>query len=224
MSWRCEGTGAGCGGVPGVLPGGLGRLCGVWGSLTAWRAAAALAFAVALWMRSAGKEGSEDEVEDVDEDEDEEEVVVLEDAGCAVMRAVAALWVTAASPAATAGRMEGIFLGPQVGGGWLAGPGRYLGARRADLVGSGRGGRRGAAVFAFWARLGRGPAMREVVWGGVRGGKQFAWASSGGKAGLSQGSGGVCGGRVRVIGPVGCADGCGTPCGGCVRVAGCGGW
>ena len=36
-------------------------------------------------MRSAGRGGSEDEVEDVDEAEDEEEVVVLGDAGCAVM-------------------------------------------------------------------------------------------------------------------------------------------
>ena len=57
----------------------------------ALRAAAALALAVALWMRSLGRGGSEDEVEDVDEDEDEEEVVVLRDAGCAVMRAVAGL-------------------------------------------------------------------------------------------------------------------------------------
>ena len=36
----------------------------------AWRAAAALAFAVAFWMRSAGRGGSEDEVEEVDEAED----------------------------------------------------------------------------------------------------------------------------------------------------------
>ena len=50
---------------------------GVRGSPIVWRAAAALAFAVALWMRSAGRGGSEDEVEDVDEAEDEEEVVVL---------------------------------------------------------------------------------------------------------------------------------------------------
>ena len=44
-------------------------------SLVAWRAAAALASAVALWLRSAGRGGSEDEVEDVDEAGDEEEVV-----------------------------------------------------------------------------------------------------------------------------------------------------
>ena len=51
------------------------------------RAAAALAFAVALRMRVAGRGGWEDEVEEVDEAEDEEEVV---DAGGAVMRA--GLW------------------------------------------------------------------------------------------------------------------------------------
>ena len=45
---------------------------GVGGSV---RAAAALAFAVALWMTAAGSGGSEDGVEEVDEAEDEEEVV-----------------------------------------------------------------------------------------------------------------------------------------------------
>ena len=39
------------------------------------RAATALAFAVALRMRAAGRGGSEDKVEEVDEAEDEEEVV-----------------------------------------------------------------------------------------------------------------------------------------------------
>ena len=78
------------------------------------RAAAALAFAVALRMRAEGRGGSEDEVEEVDDSEDEEEVV---DAGWAVMRG--GLW-TAASAAATAGRMEGMssccMLGAGVGG------------------------------------------------------------------------------------------------------------
>ena len=91
----------------------------------------------------------------------------------------------------------GHVLGPQAGGGWLGGPGRDLTARRADLVGSGGGGRRGAAVFAFWAWLGRVPAMREVVWVGVRGGKQFAWAAFGGRGGgagfLGMCAGGACG-------------------------------
>ena len=83
---------------------------GVGGPPIAWRAAAALAFAVSLWMRSAGRGVSKDEVEDVDEDEDEEEVEVLGDAGCTVFRAVASLWV-AASAAATAGRIEGMSSG-----------------------------------------------------------------------------------------------------------------
>ena len=57
-------------------------------------------------------------MEDVDRAEDKEEVVVLGDAGCAVMRAVAALWA-AASAAATAGRMEGMSSGCRFGvGGW----------------------------------------------------------------------------------------------------------
>ena len=81
------------------------------------RAAAALAFAVALRMRAAERRGSEDEVEEVDEAEDEEEVV---DAGWAVMRA--GLWA-AASAAATAGRMEGMSPGCRLGADSLGGPG-----------------------------------------------------------------------------------------------------
>ena len=53
-------------------------------------------------------------MEDVDEAEEEEEVVVLGDAGCAVMRAVAGLWA-AALAAATAGRMEGMSSGCRLG-------------------------------------------------------------------------------------------------------------
>ena len=94
---------------------------GVGGSSIAWHAAAALAFAVALWMRSAGRGGSEDEVEDVDEAEDEEEVMVLGDAGCAVMRAVAGLWA-AASAAATSAKMEGMSSGCRWGVGGCGGP------------------------------------------------------------------------------------------------------
>ena len=82
------------------------------------RATAALAFAVALWMRAAGRGGSEDEVEEADEAEDEEEVV---DAGWAVMRAVAGLWA-ATSAAATAGRMEGMSSGCRLGAGGWGGP------------------------------------------------------------------------------------------------------
>ena len=86
---------------------------GVRGSV---RGAAALAFAVALRMRAAGRGGSEDEVEEVDEAEDEEEVV---DAGWAVMRAGLR---AAASAAATAGRMEGMSSGCRLGAGGPGGP------------------------------------------------------------------------------------------------------
>ena len=55
-------------------------------------------------------------------------------------------------------------------------------------------------------------------------GEQFAWAAFGGRGGWAWGSGGVCGGRVRVTGQGGCAVGRGAPRGGCVWVAGCGGW
>ena len=151
-------------------------------------------------MRPAGREGLEDEVEDVDEDEDEEEVVALGDAGCAVIRAVAGLWVAAASAAATAGRTEGMSSGRRLGTCGLGGPGRNLGAQRADLAGSSGRGRRRAAVFAFWARRGQGFAMGEVVRVGVRGRKQFAWAAFGGRGGWAWGSGAVCGGRMRVTG------------------------
>ena len=86
---------------------------GVGGSV---RAAAALAFAVALGMRAAGRGGSEYEVEEVDEAEDEEEVV---GAGRPVMRV--GLWA-AASAAATAGRMEGMSSGCRLGAGGSGGP------------------------------------------------------------------------------------------------------
>ena len=167
------------------------------------RAAAALAFAVALRMRAAGRGGSEDEVHEVDEAEDEEEVV---DAGWAVMRA--GLWA-AACAAATAGRMEGMSSGCKLGAGGLGGAGRDLAARRADLVSSGGGGRRGAVAFSFWAWLGRGPAMCEVVWAGVCGGEQCAWAAFRGRGG-GPGSSGLCAGAVgRPLGGVGLPRGVG---------------
>ena len=153
-------------------------------------------------------------MEDVDEAEDEEEVVVLGDVGCAVMRAVAGLWA-AASAAATAGRMEGMSSGCRFGDGWLVGPGGDLAARRADLVGSAGGGRRGAVAFFFWAWLGRGRAMCDAFWVRVRGGEQFArsWVFWG-----------VRGGRVRATGQGGRAAGRGAPLAGCVQVVERGGW
>ena len=91
---------------------GAGIACvGVGGPPAAWRGAAALALAVALWMRPAGRGGSEEEVGNFDEDEDEEEVVVFGDVGCGAMPADAVVWAAAASAVPTAGRIEGISSG-----------------------------------------------------------------------------------------------------------------
>ena len=211
---RCEGTGAWWGGLPACCRSSWVARVGVRGPPIAWRVAAALALAVALWMMTAGRGGSEDEVGDIDEDEDEEEVVISGEAGCAVMPAVAGLWA-AASAAATAGRMEGMSFGCRFGVGGSGGPavtwrpGSDLVARRADPIGSSRGGRRGVMVFAFWAWHGRGPAMREVVWVGVRGGKKFAWAAFGGRGGGAWVFGVVCGGLCGPLGGVGVSWGVG---------------
>ena len=62
-------------------------------------------------------------------------------------------------------------------------------------------------AFSFWDWLGPGPAMCEVVWVGVRGGEQFAWAAFRGRGG-GPGSPGVCAGGVG--GPLG---GVGVPLG-----------
>ena len=184
------------------------------------RAAGALAFAVALRMRAAGKAGSEDEVEEVDEAGDEEEVV---DAGWAVMWAVAGLRA-AAFAAATAGRMEGMSSGCRLGMGGWGGP--VVTWRPGWPIWSAvaGGGRRGAVAFSFRAWLGRGPAMCEVVWVGVRGGEQFAWAAFEGRGGWAWVFWGVRRGRVGATGWGGRAAGRGVPLGGCVRVVECGGW
>ena len=126
---RCEDAGAGWEGFPVCCRGGWVACVGVGGPPVAWRAAAALALTVALWMRLAKRVGSEDQAEDVDEDEDEKEVVVLEDAGCAVMRAAAGL-CAAASAAATAGRMEDMSSGCKLGVGGWGGPAGRSGRQR----------------------------------------------------------------------------------------------
>ena len=89
---------------------GAGVVCvAVWGPPTACFVAAALALDVALWMRWAVR--GNQEVEDDDDDEEAEEVVVLGDAGCADMRAGAAVQAASAPAAATLGRMEAISSG-----------------------------------------------------------------------------------------------------------------
>ena len=172
------------------------------------RAAAALAFAVALRMRAAGRGGSEDEVEEVDEAEDEEEVV---EAGWAVMRA--GLWA-AASAAATAGRMEGMSSGCRLGAGGWGGP--VVTWRPGGPIWSAAAGEGGAGLWPGSCN--------------VRG--RVGWRPRGGtvRVGCIQGPGGVG------LGPLGCVWGAwaghgwggrpagrGAPLGGCVWVVECGG-
>ena len=79
-------------------------------------------------------------------------------------------------------------------------------------------------AFSCWAWLGRGPAMCEAVWIGVRWEEQFARAAFGGRGGWAWVFWGVRGGPVRATGRGGRALGRGAPLGGCVRVVECGGW
>ena len=176
------------------------------------RAAAALAFAVALRMRAAGRRGSEDEVEEVDEAGDEGEVV---DAGWAVMRA--GLWA-AASAAATAGMMEGISSGCRWGAGGWGGP--VVTWRPGGPIWSAAAGEGGAGLW---------PSPSGLGWAGVRQcvrlcGLASAWTAFRGRGGWAWVFWGVCGGLGRATGWGGRAAGRSTLIGGCVWVVQCGGW
>ena len=191
------------------------------------RAAAALAFAVALRMRAAGRGGSEDEVGEVDEAEDEQEVV---DADRAVMRA--GFWA-AASAAATAGRMEGMSSGCRLGaGGW---GGLVVTWRPGGPIWSAVAGEGGAGLWPSPSGLGWAGVLQCVRLCGLAsaGGKSSRGLHSGAR-GSGPGSsrvcaGGVCGplGGVGVpwgaglLSPVVCGlssvgGGEGCPAGGCV--------
>ena len=164
---------------------------GVAGSV---RAAAALAFAVALRMRAAGRGGLEDEVEEVDEAEDEEKEV---DAGWAVMRA--GLWA-AASAAATAGRMEGMSSGCRLGaGGW---GGLVVTWRPGGPIWSAVAGEGGAGLWPSPSRLGWARVLQCVRLRGLAsaGGNGSRGLHSGAEKG-GLGSSGVCAGGVG--GPLG---------------------
>ena len=129
---------------------------GAGGLPAAWRAAAALPLAVALWMRWAGRGGAKEKVEGVDEDEDEEEVVVLGDVGCTAMLAGAALPAAAASAAGTAGRMEGMSSGRGLGAGGVGGPAvtwRPYGPIQSATVGEGGAELRSLPSGLGWAAL-----------------------------------------------------------------------
>ena len=93
-------------------------------------------------------------MEDVDEDDCEEEVVVLGDAGCAVMRAVAGLWVATASAAETAGRMQGPSSGRRLEvSGWRGPAVTWLpgGPIWSAAVGAGGAGLRSSPSGLGWA-------------------------------------------------------------------------
>ena len=171
------------------------------------RAAAALAFAVALWMRAEGRGGAEDEQEEVDEAEDEEEVV---DAGWAVMRAVAGLWA-AASAAATAGRMEGMSSGCRFRAGGWGGP--VVTWRPGGPIWSAAAGEGGARLW---------PSPSVLGWAGVLQCVRLCGLASAGGNGTHSGAGGdgsgssgVCAGGV--CGPLG---GVGVPRGGGLPLVG----
>ena len=155
---------------------------GVGGSV---RAAAALAFAVALRMRAAGRGGSEDE----------EEVV---HAGWAVMRAGLR---AAASAAATAGRMEGMSFGCSLGaGGWRGPVVTWWPGRPIWSAAAGEG---GAGLLSSPSGLGWARVLQCARLCGL--------ASAGGNSsrGLYSGAGGDGPGSSGV-----CAGGVGGPLGG----------
>ena len=169
------------------------------------RAAAALAFAVALRMRLAGRGGSEDEVEEVDEVEDEEEVV---DAGWAVMRA--GLW-PAASAAATAERTEGKSSGCRLGAGGWGGPvvtWRPGGPIWSAAAGEGGAGLRPSLSWLGWARVLQCARSCGLVSAGGNSSRGLHSGAGGG----GPGSSGVCvGGVGGPLGEVGVPRGAGLP-------------
>ena len=188
------------GGFPGVLPGCLGRLCGGRGGPGCLARGRSFGFGRGLVDEVGGEGGDEDEAGDVDEDEDEEEVVVLGDAGCAVMRAVAGLWA-AASAAATAGRNEGMSSGCRLGSGCWGGPAvtwQPGGPIWSAAVGEGGAGLRSSPFGLGWAGVLQCAGLCGLA---SAGGKQFVWAAFG------------CRGVVPVFSEV-CAGGVCGPLGG----------
>ena len=181
------------------------------------RAAAALAFAVALRMSLAGRGGSEDEVEEVDEAEDEEEVV---DAGWAVMRAGLR---AAASAAATAGRMEGMSPGCRLGAGGWGGPvvtWRPGGPIWSAAAGEGGAGLRPSLSGLGWARV----LQCARSCGFVSAGGNSSRGLHSGAGGDGPGSSGVCvGGVGGPLGGVGVPRGVGLPLAGVCGLSSVGG-
>ena len=173
-------------------------------------------------------------MEDVNEAEDEEEVVVLGDAGCAVMLAIAGLWA-AASAAATAGRMEGVgsWRGPAVT--WR--PGRPI---LSAAVGEGGAGPPSSPSGLDWAGVlqfvrlcglasAGGNSLRGLHSGPGGAGPVFSGVCAGGVCGPLRGVGMPWGVGLPSVGVCGLSSvrGCeGYPGGGSVAGVCCclGGW
>ena len=187
---------------------------GVGGSV---RAAADLAFAVALRMRAAGRGGSEDEVKEVDEAEDEEDVV---DAGWAVMRAGLR---AAASAAATAGRMDAMSSGCRLGAGGWRGP--VVTWRPGGPIWSAAAGEGGAGLWPSpsgpgWARVLQCARLSGLA---SAGGNSWRGLHSGAGGG-GPGSSGVCAGGVGgPLGGLGVPRGAGLPSAGVCGLSSVGG-
>ena len=133
-------------------------------------------------------------MEDVDEDEDEEEMVVLGDAGCAVVRAVAGLRA-AASAAATAGRMEGMSSGCRLEVGGWGGPAvtwRPGGPIWSTAVGEGGAGLRSSPSELGWA----GVLQCVRLCGLASAGGNSSRGLHSGAGGAGPGFSGVCAGSV----------------------------
>ena len=131
------------------------------------------------------------------------------DAGWAVMRA--GLWA-AASAAATAGRMEGMFSGCRLGAGGWGGP--VVTWRPSGPIWSAAAEEGGAGLWPSPSRLGWAGVLQCV--------RLCRLASAGGNSsrGLHSGAGGV----GWATGWGGCEAGRGDPLVGCVWVVECGGW
>ena len=179
--------------------------------------AAPLVLGVALWMRSAGRGGSEDEVEDVDEDEDKEEVLVFGDAGCGVMQAVSGLWA-AASAAATAGRMEGMSSGCRLGVGGRGGPAvtwQPGGPIWLAVVRKGGAGLRSSPSGLGWAGVLQCVRLCGLASAGVNTSRGLHSGAGGGVSlGLLGCARGACAGHWAGL----ACRRAGAPLGGCVRV------
>ena len=144
-------------------------------------------------------------------------MVVLEDVGCAAMRAGAALWAAATSAAATAGRMEGMSSGCRLRAGGWRGPSVTWRCCRPFLsaaVGGGGAGLRSPPSGLGWACLRECVTACASVSAGCNSSRGLHLGAGGFGPGVSgMLAGGVCGYMVGLSVPWGlgllAADVCG---------------